>query len=715
MQTLYLEALEKSRLLASMACSHQRQLAELLPKVVTSSADKSIDISTWLTSSTNLPFGAVDSVDYLRPLDSVESATNSLQLPALSFDMHMECSRSLSTGTWSTTPRGERMRGRGRSPRDSKVFAKKRGVPVLEGINPVMWMWEHRNGFREYKTNESQHIEDQFRGGAPSVTLKSGKAGTTPMAIFFDEMVQYDPITGNRRRVRRVGPKTVWFRVIRSLNSVRYMMRNGVAARPRLGRLEGDNNICSASSMTGPDLSPWLLRCRQIVRSVWFSLLTSGMILLNLAWLGATASRKDNLAGFGPVEIVIRVLIECLFLIFFATEAALHFMTFRPWWSCTRSSDFLFNAMLTFLMFLDICMLPFQSGEHSGVLRNLAVLRLARLLRMKRLAKVLRDSGLLPELMMMVKGIVRATRSVLVTLLLLVVLLYSFSLIFVQTMPVDCSIAGEFDGMARSIETLILRGVFLDSPSIILRALIEEAPFLGLLFLLFMLLSMMFLSLLVGVLCDVVSHVSAAERDAEGFSLLKQKLSRSIEAHDNDEDGHLDKEEFKLLLRNHEFVWATKQCGVDISAMEFLCETLFEQHAVEKAAKEEDGEGSRTQKISFESLLKVITRFRSEGYATVADIGEVAVYIKYRMDAMERAIRQAVPDASRCLSSRFSCPGSPRRTSSPSATSTTLSPCTSWLLPPELPKSPPSILTPPSHAIGRLQVPVPPTASPAID
>merc|ERR1712003_287953 len=73
-----------------------------------------------------------------------------------------------------------------------------------------------------------------------------------------------------------------------------------------------------------------------------------------------------------------------------------------------------------------------QSLGNAGMLR---ILRLLRLSRMARMARLLRS---MPELLILIKGMVAALRSVFFTLLLLVILMYVFAILFRQmTMDVD--------------------------------------------------------------------------------------------------------------------------------------------------------------------------------------------------------------------------------------------------------------------------------------
>merc|ERR1719414_2107852 len=74
----------------------------------------------------------------------------------------------------------------------------------------------------------------------------------------------------------------------------------------------------------------------------------------------------------------------------------------------------------------------FSGNSDSGNLGNASILRMARLMRLSRMARMARLFRAMPELLIMVKGMVSATRSVFFTLCLLAILLYIFAIAFTQ-------------------------------------------------------------------------------------------------------------------------------------------------------------------------------------------------------------------------------------------------------------------------------------------
>merc|ERR1719284_666006 len=70
--------------------------------------------------------------------------------------------------------------------------------------------------------------------------------------------------------------------------------------------------------------------------------------------------------------------------------------------------------------------------DSTGGGGNTGIMRLARLLRLSRMARMGKLLRVMPELMIMIKGMKAATRSVFFTLLLLAVIMYIFGIAFVQ-------------------------------------------------------------------------------------------------------------------------------------------------------------------------------------------------------------------------------------------------------------------------------------------
>merc|ERR1719316_1379758 len=101
-------------------------------------------------------------------------------------------------------------------------------------------------------------------------------------------------------------------------------------------------------------------------------------------------------------------------------------------------------------------------GGNRASLGNASILRMARLLRLTRMARMARLLRAMPELMVLLKGMAAAARSVFFTLVLLLGLLYVFAIAFTQLLEGEDVGALFFSDVARSMRTLWLYATLLD-------------------------------------------------------------------------------------------------------------------------------------------------------------------------------------------------------------------------------------------------------------
>merc|ERR1719271_1998482 len=116
---------------------------------------------------------------------------------------------------------------------------------------------------------------------------------------------------------------------------------------------------------------------------------------------------------------------------------------------------------------MSIIILATSSGQGGTGLSNTSILKLARLVRLTRMARMAKLLRAVPELIILIKGIVVASRSVCFTLTLLVLLVYFFAIIF-KTMADDTTVGDEyFSSVSQGMMTLVLDGVLPDQSPIV--------------------------------------------------------------------------------------------------------------------------------------------------------------------------------------------------------------------------------------------------------
>merc|ERR1712196_644160 len=117
---------------------------------------------------------------------------------------------------------------------------------------------------------------------------------------------------------------------------------------------------------------------------------------------------------------------ELFFCVYFGVEWFIRLMAFENKWNCVQDAWFVFDSMLCFIMFVETVFLQLVlfplllMDDSTGIissLGNTVVLKMFRMVRLTRVCRVARLFKALEELMILIKGIWVAARSVMFTLL----------------------------------------------------------------------------------------------------------------------------------------------------------------------------------------------------------------------------------------------------------------------------------------------------------
>mmetsp|Transcript_53975 Transcript_53975/g.167080 ORF Transcript_53975/g.167080 Transcript_53975/m.167080 type:complete len:308 (+) Transcript_53975:1-924(+) len=267
-----------------------------------------------------------------------------------------------------------------------------------------------------------------------------------------------------------------------------------------------------------------------------------------------------------------------------------------------------------------------SGGGRSGDLPGLGSLRLLRLLRLTRMAGLVR---FFPELMTLVKGMVRAMESVGFVLAFLVIITYGAAIVFTSQLSVppgegspseeesgeDPTAAQMFGDLGSSMMTLFTNGVLGDNLAQTLQAIKDESLWLMWLFVLFMLISgVTLLNMLIGVLCEVVSAVAAAEREEAAISLVKQTLLVMLKRLDTDGSQTLTREELFAVIHDPASLQVLLDLKVDVPYLLEFQNMLFEGHSNE---------------IPIRAIMDLILSSRGDRAATVQDIIDASSFTHF--------------------------------------------------------------------------------------
>lgn len=365
---------------------------------------------------------------------------------------------------------------------------------------------------------------------------------------------------------------------------------------------------------------------QKIARSGIFDKVTLSVIAFNALWIAIDTDMNHSalLLDAKPVFIIA----ENFFCVYFTFEWVVRFLSFRLKYNGLKDAWFVFDTFMVSMMVLEtwvftiLIVLIMPSGASAGGAENAGIMRLARLLRLSRMARMGKLLRVMPELMIMIKGMKASTRSVFFTLVLLVVIMYVYAIAFVQLS--SGTDAGEkfFSRVPESMYTLLMYGIFLDNVGFFVTSLHNEW-ILAIAFFSFVLLgTLTVMNMLVGVLCEVVSAVAATEQEEMLVNYVNEKISRVMALLDSDGGGSISKKEFLEILDNVEAVRCLSDVGVDVFALIDLADYIFE---------DDDTENQDEIELDFSRFMEVVLQLRGTNQATVKDIVDLRKFMRLSM------------------------------------------------------------------------------------
>jgi len=352
-------------------------------------------------------------------------------------------------------------------------------------------------------------------------------------------------------------------------------------------------------------------RWTHIVEHNWFERIGLAMIYLNALWIAIDIDYNKALVimdaevGFIVVEIV--------FGLYFTIELYCRYMAYIKTRYALKDAWFVFDLLLVFIMVTETWLMPLINiviegiaGTGAGFGRSASVLRVLKVLRVLRTARIIRVARYMPELMILIKGLLVAARSVFFTLVLLLLITYIFSITFTQ-LSQDTPLHAElFPMVPTAVLTLVLQCVMPDQEGFF-RQVAAESPFMGAMVLVFIMVgSLIIMNMLVGVLVEAVQTVASCEHEQIHIDFAKRVLFEMIDAEGADENGDnlISEEEFERLMEKPEALVALNRLGVDLYAALEYGKLLFEDE----------------QPLTFGEFLEGMLMLRGSNQTTVKDI-----------------------------------------------------------------------------------------------
>jgi len=359
----------------------------------------------------------------------------------------------------------------------------------------------------------------------------------------------------------------------------------------------------------------------KLATSPMFEHVTLGIIAVNAVWIAVDTdfNSASILLEAHPVFIVA----ENLFCAFFSFEWSVRFASFRRKRDGLKDAWFTFDSILVAMMVLETWVMTLitliTTGAGGAGMGNTGILRMARLLRLSRMARMARLLRAMPELMILIKGMLAATRSVFFTLCLLVLIMYIFAIAMTQ-LTEETSVGNRhFGTVGGSMYSLLLYGTLLDDIGVMSENLGSEAPYLPVIFFCFVLLAALtVMNMLIGVLCEVVSAVAATEREEMLVGYVNGRLRSVVAILDKDGDNQISKREFVQILENSDAVRCLQEVGVDVVGLIDFADYIFEDEDAVDVDKQ----------LTFSQFMDVVLQLRGTNNATVKDVVDLRKFLR---------------------------------------------------------------------------------------
>jgi len=386
--------------------------------------------------------------------------------------------------------------------------------------------------------------------------------------------------------------------------------------------------------------------CMQaIAKSNYFESATLVIIVANAIWMAVDTdyNKSDSLLEAGEIFQIA----EHAFCIFFTFEWFVRFMSFENKMDGRKDGWFIFDSALVFMMVAETWVMTSIlaiTGSGGGSAGGTSILRLIRLLRLSRMVRMLRS---VPELMILVKGMASAMKSVFYVMCLLLIFMYVFAIALTQ-MGNETDKVGEefFSSVSHSMKTLLISGVFLDNLSGIGQAMLNESGLCLVAFFTFILLgNLTVMNMLIGVLCEVVSDVAKVEKEDMRVEFVTEKLRLILESLDANCDYKISKEEFRRILQFPAAVVALNDVGVDPEGIVDYADFIFDELMDESTEHE----------ITFEDFMGVVLQLRGCNVATVKDCVDLRKFIILSLENMDRNLAAKATPRCSATSSLASC------------------------------------------------------------
>lgn len=321
--------------------------------------------------------------------------------------------------------------------------------------------------------------------------------------------------------------------------------------------------------------------CAQaIARSPIFESVTLIIVFVNACWMAVDMDL--NTASIITEAHPAFLIAENAFCTYFVLELLIRFLAFEKKCNCLRDGWFVADLILGLLYVADtwvVLIVIYAGGTRlesgASMMTILRMLRMAKLCRLTRLARLLRA---VPELVIIVKGIGFASRSVTIFFIFWTMITYAFA-IAIRSLTEDTEVGKQyFRTVPEAMNTLLLQGLFPESIEL-LHSISGGATWylwpLTVFFLLLVSLTVMYM--LVGVLVEVVQVVASVEKESLAVTYMSSEMRRNLMKLGWSPEQPISKSEFQRLVVEKPIARIINAVGVDVYVLCEMLDLIFEE------------------------------------------------------------------------------------------------------------------------------------------
>eukprot|EP00931_Biecheleriopsis_adriatica_P043585 TRINITY_DN24913_c0_g1_i1.p1 TRINITY_DN24913_c0_g1~~TRINITY_DN24913_c0_g1_i1.p1 ORF type:complete len:623 (-),score=111.99 TRINITY_DN24913_c0_g1_i1:45-1865(-) len=369
---------------------------------------------------------------------------------------------------------------------------------------------------------------------------------------------------------------------------------------------------------------------QRIVRNGPFQNFILGTISFYSIWMAVDTDYND--ASTLNEALPIFQVMEHLFCAIFTFEWLIKVAAYRHLRYALYDGWFLFDTVLVITGVAETWVLTIvfavigQKQTHVG--GNYSF-RLLRLLRLSRLARTIRLLRSVPELLIMLKGMLAAARSMFLTFVLTLLILYVFGIAMKQSAAGTPAGEQHFSSVGKSMFSLLLFATLLDGPAEVIKGMNEISI---VIFLCVIACSaFVLLNMLIGVLCEVVTEVSHREKSMLDEAFVRERVVQVLELLDSDGNGMISKKELRGMAKSPEACALLQEANVDITGLLDIADLIFQS----------DQQGHEFNKeIDLDTFVKLVISLRGENQATVKDVVDLRKFLNTRISATQNDLQK---------------------------------------------------------------------------